>query len=152
MAQQEGNLIHYQDTPTIDTDAYTAGDVIGGLITFRVGTMNTARIVGAKIVDDDNEKAELTFYFYDFLPSTFLDDAAHAPTVQDLEHYIGKITFETGDYEEINGNAVAVKTDEFIDFFPRNGNLYAYLVCSGTPAYTAVDDLYIEISVVQYPY
>jgi len=139
---------------TIGTDAYTANDVVGGLITFNVANPGGGGLIRwARVVDDDNEKAELTLYLFDTSPTAILDDAAFAPTVADLKNYVGKVLFEAADYETINGNAVAlighgVSTDYLnIDFVTTDGNIYGYLVCTGTPTYTAATDLHVTIGV-----
>ena len=137
---------------TVGTDAYTANDVVGGLITFDVAnSAGSGLIRWASVVDDDAEDAELALYLFDAVPTTIADDAAFAPTVADLKKYIGKILFEAADYEDINSNGVAmlghgVSTDFLnIDFKTDTGNIYGYLVCTGTPTYTAATDLTIRV-------
>lgn len=141
-------------SPTIDTNAYTANDVVGGLLTFDISNAGGGGVVRwARVVDDDNEKAELTLYLFNAAPTTIADDAAFAPVVADLKNYVGKVLFEVADYETINGNAVAmighgVSTDLVnIDFPSSSGNLYGYLVCTATPTYTAATDLTISLGV-----
>ena len=128
--------------------AYSANDVIGGLLTINVANAGGGGIIRwASVVDDDNEKAELTLYLFRAAPTAIADDAAFAPTVADLKNYIGKILFEAADYQTINSNAVAmighgVSTDLLnIDFTSLTGFIYGYLVCTATPTYTAVTDL-----------
>lgn len=139
---------------TVDTNAYTANDVVGGLLTFNVANAGGGGVIRwASIVDDDNEKAELALYLFDATPTTIADDAAFAPAIADLKKYIGKILFQAADYETINSNAVAmighgVSTDLLnIDFNTTNGNIYGYLVCTATPTYTAVTDLTIRLGI-----
>jgi len=138
--------------PTIGTDAYTANDVIGGLLTFDISNAGGGGIVRwTRIVDDDNEKAELALYLFNELPSTIADDAAFAPTVADLKKMIGKVLIQAADYETINGNAVAiigrgVSTDDVnIDAPTNTGKLYGYLVCTATPTYSAATDLTVSL-------
>ena len=139
---------------TVDTNAYTANDVVGGLLTFNVANAGGGGLIRwASVVDDDNEKAELTLYLFDQAPTAIADDAAFAPAIADLKKYIGKILFEAADYQTINGNAVAmlghgVSTDFLnIDFNTVDGNIYGYLVCTGTPTYTAATDLTLRLGV-----
>lgn len=139
---------------TVGTDAYTANDVVGGLITFDVsGSSGSGIVRWARVVDDDNEKAELTLYLFDASPTAIADDAAFSPTVADLKNYIGKVLFQAADYETINSNAVAiighgVSTDYLnIDFKTSTGNIYGYLVCTATPTYTAAADLHVTLGV-----
>lgn len=134
---------------TVGTDAYTAGDVVGGLITFDVGSPGNGGYVSrVKIVDDADQKEAYKLYVFDATPSTIADDAAFAPTVADLKKLINVITIAATDYTTINGNAYAIKAlgADLVDFKTVSGeNLYAYLVCDDTPDYAAAADLTIEI-------
>ena len=129
--------------------AYTANDVVGGLITINVANAGGGGIIRwAALVDDDNEKAAMSLYLFNSSPTAFLDDAAFAPVVADLKKMIGKISFAVAGYETINGNAINIVRgtdgsgiDLNNDFTTSDGNLYAYLVCVATPTYTAVTDL-----------
>ena len=136
----------------ITTSAYTANDVIGGLITFDVANVGGSGVIRwSRIVDDDAEDAELTLYIFDTSPTAIVDAAAFAPTVADLKNYIGKVLFEAADYEDINSNGVAIRgrgSDAVdIDFKTDTGNIFGYLVCTATPTYTAVTDLHLTIGV-----
>jgi len=137
---------------TITTSAYTANDVIGGLITFDVSNSGGSGIIRwGRVVDDDAEDAELTLYLFDTSPTAILDAAAFAPTIADLKNMIGKILFEAADYEDINSNGIAIRgrgADAVdIDFKTDLGNIFGYLVCTSTPTYTAVTDLHLTIGV-----
>jgi hypothetical protein len=132
--------------------AYSANDVIGGLLTFNVANAGGGGVIRwARVVDDDNEKAELTLYLFNTAPAVIADDAAFAPSVAELKTYIGKILFQAADYETINGNAVAMlghgaSTDYLnLDFTSSDGYIYGYLVCTATPTYTAVTDLHVTL-------
>lgn len=139
---------------TVGTDAYTANDVVGGLLTFNVANAGGGGVIRwASIVDDDNEKTELTLYLFSAAPTAIADDAAFAPAIADLKIYIGKILFQAADYETINNNAVALlghgaSTDYLnVDFSTSSGNIYGYLVCTATPTYTAATDLTVVLGV-----
>lgn len=133
----------------VGTDAYTAGDVVGGLITFDVDSPGNGGYVSrVKIVDDADQKEAYKLYVFDEVPSTIADDAAFAPTVADLKKLINVIAIAAADYTTINGNAYAIKSlgADIVDFKTVSGeNLYAYLVCDDTPDYAAATDLTIEI-------
>ena len=142
-----------QTALTVDTNAYTANDVVGGLITFDVSnSAGSGTIRSLKVVDADNEKAALNFYFYNELPSTIADDAAFAPTLADTQKLIGKISVGTADYESLTSDDHAyalLQGDDApdLDFQTDTGNIYAYMVAVATPTYTATDDLTVELVV-----
>lgn len=132
---------------TVGTDAYTANDVVGGLITIDVHSSGgSGQLRRINIIDDDDEKAALTVYLFDQQPSTIADDAAFAPTVADLKKMIGVVSVVAGDYTTLNSNAHAIKDGLGIDFAAPDGNLYAYVVCTGTPTYTAAGDLTLRFT------
>lgn len=141
-----------QVTLTVDTNAYTANDVVGGLITFNIANVGAGGVVRwARLVDDDNEKAEMNLYLFNSLPSTIADDAAFAPTVADLKKMVGKISFAASEYETINSNAINIQRGSAdgvdIDFYTSGDNIFGYLVAVSTPAYTAATDLHITLGV-----
>lgn len=143
--------------PTIDiVDAYTANDVIGGLMIFAVGGIGGGgSIRSILIADDDNEKAASTLYIFNEKPTTIADDAAFAPTIADLKKLITTVTVEAGDYATVNSNAYAIlgghedlaTKNMDVPFVAVDGNLYIYNVCTATPTYTAATDLTFAITV-----
>lgn len=154
MAYVFDKVIESQVTPVIDDDAYTAGDVVGGLITFNVSSPSGCGIINAmRIADDDDEKAVLTLYVFNAAPTTIADDAAFAPTIADLKKLVAKIEIAADDYTSISdgtaNNAYALKQDlNEVYKADGKGNLYGYLVCTATPTYTAATDLTIILSVL----
>jgi hypothetical protein len=135
----------------IGTDAYTANDVVGGLITVTLDSLSGSMwIMDVIITDDDDEKAAFTLWIFDALPTAFADDAAFAPVIGDLDKCVGKIAINTGDYTTVNGNAWAksTPTEGAITMHAEETNkFYAYLVCVGTPTYTATTDLKLRFGV-----
>jgi hypothetical protein len=135
-------------TPTIGTDAYTAGDVVGGLLTFAVGTAfgGGGRIVKVLLIDAANQKEGYTLYLFGQAPSTIADDAAYEPTAADLAELADRVTIEAGDYTTVNGTAVAIlggHEDKAMAIPVKlyDGNVYGYLVAGDTPDYAAATDL-----------
>ena len=142
-------------TPTIDTDAYTANDVVGGLMTFAFGGVGgSGSIRSITIADDDDEKAAFTLYIFNAAPSTIADDAAFAPTIADLKKLVTTVLVEAGDYATVNSNAYAIlgghedlaTKNMDIPYASADGNLYMYAVCTATPTYTAATDLTFTIT------
>lgn len=135
-------------TPTIGTDAYTANDVVGGLLTFDVtgGAIGGGLINSAWVVDDDDEKAALKLYLFDEAPTTIADDAAFEPTAADLKKLVSVVSISA--YTTVNSNAYCVVEDINNVFTAPNGNLYGYLVCTATPTYTAATDLTVKLMIL----
>lgn len=126
-----------------DDDAYTANDVVGGLLTFNLASPSGCGILnGLKITDEDNEGAALDVYIFNAVPSTIADDAAGALAIADLDKLVCKVEIAAADYEAVNSLKFVIK-DEASEGLNRAysldaaGNLYAYVICTGTPTYAA---------------
>jgi len=140
-------------TPTVTLDAYTAADVVGGLITFEVrGGPASGEIRRIRLVDDANQKEQFTLLIHNDTPSTIANDAAYAPVVADLAMIIDEVVVATADWSTWNGNAVAMiagyeNGEMHIPFHTEDGNLYVYAVATDTPDYVAATDLTIIMDV-----
>ncbi len=139
--------------PAVTAGAYSAADVVGGLLTFDLNSPSGVLLVKQlRIVDDANQKAAAHLYLFNAAPSDIADNAAYAPTVADLKKMVANITIAAADYTTLNSNAVALVDDRSgIDggmCTTVNGRLYGYLVCDATPTYGATTDISITLSVL----
>ena len=139
---------------TIDTNAYSANDVVGGRLTFAVPSPSNCGIIQwLKITDADNEGAALDVYIFNAAPTSIADDAAAAFAIGDLDKLITKVEIAAADYEAVNSLKFVIK-DEGSEGMNRayqtdaDGNLYAYVVCTGTPTWTAATDLKMTLGVL----
>lgn len=136
-----------QLSPTISTTAYTANDVVGGLLEFDVVESGGGGVVGQiEIADDHDVKAAFKLYLFNAAPTTIANDAAFAPTIADLQKLIGIVEIAAADYSTINGNAWAQVKDLNIWYSAQTGTLYGYLVSDATPDYNATTDLTITLT------
>jgi hypothetical protein len=129
--------------PTITAGAYSAGDVIGGVMEIPVNSYSGI-IRQVNVDDDDNEKAEITLYFFNAAPTAILDNAAFAPAIADLKKLVGVLVVATANYTTVNSNAWAAKAAVDIEYaLAESGvpKLYCYGVVTATPTYTATSDL-----------
>lgn len=157
MARQYNHTATIDIALTVDTDAYTANDVVGGLITIAVPKSRGGTIRRVNLVDADNEDAAFTLHFFDQLPSTIADDAAFAPTIADLKKRIGVVTIVAGNYRTDNSLSTADIHDVNYDYDATvgltlseqsaSGKIYAYLVATATPTYTATTDLTLRVTI-----
>lgn len=132
---------------TVGTDAYTAGDVVGGLLEFDVVESGGGGVVGQiEIADDHDQKEPYKLYLFNAAPTTIADDAAFAPTIADLKKLIGIVEIAAADYSTINSNAWAQVRDINIWYSAQTGTLYGYLVADETPDYNAATDLTITLT------
>lgn len=134
---------------TVDTDAYTAGDVVGGLLTFDVASgMGGGVINRVRVVDEDNQGAAFDLYLFNAVPTTIADDAAFASAVliADVQKLLCKISI--GSYTTLNSIKYYHSAVLNYSYTTDTGNLYGYLVANGsTPNFTNADavSIYLEI-------
>jgi len=134
-------------TLLITAGAYSASDVVGGLLTFTPNHLIEGGLLLDRVllIDDDNEKANMKLYLFDDVPTTIADNGAFATAllVADLKKMVcAPIAIDT--YVTINGNAYAEADGSNDVFGIPSGKLYGYLVCDGTPTYTATSDLFLR--------
>lgn len=136
-----------EPTITVATTAYTASDVVGGLLTFSLPSASgSGALCQFRLTDAANQKEPYTLYLFDAAPSTIADDAAAALTIADLKKCIARVDIAAADYTTINSLAIAIVdvVEENAAIFYKTdgkGNLYGYLVAGDTPDYAAATDL-----------
>lgn len=144
-------------TPTITLSAYTAGDTVGGLMTFAMSDQGFDGLIRSILITDAVKQSEqYTLYIYGDLPSTIANDAAYAPTIADLKKLVATVTVATADWTEINNfdwallggheDNVAAGAAMQIPIHSDNGNLYMYAVATDTPDYAAATDLCFTVT------
>jgi hypothetical protein len=144
---------------TVDTNAYTANDVMGGLITIPLSTAYSGGgwIHRIQLVDHDNEKAAVHLYFFDNKPTAIADDASFVGglTEAEADYQIGSVALPAANYNSFNTNEYAIgrvsgkdTTDqEYIEWeYAPSGAIYCYIVCDATPTYTATTDLKLIVT------
>lgn len=146
-----GNGITISQTPTVTAGAYTAGDAVGGLLTFA----NAARISAGGgvtknmvIVDDAGQDAELELWLFDRTFSAIADNAAWAPTEADLENLIAIISTSDGTWRAAGTpSAVDIEVSKRYDL--TGTSMFGQLVTRGTPTFAATDDISVKIALLR---
>jgi len=139
--------------PTVTNGAYSAGDAVGGLLTFA----NAARVSGGGgvvksviIIDDAGQDVELELWLFDRTFTPITDNAAWAPLEADLENLVAVISTE----DSAQG-WLAAGTPSAIDIgvskrFDLDGtSLFGQLVTRGTPTFAATDDVTVKVGLLQ---
>lgn len=135
------NVTHEIDIEiTTSAGAYTAGDVIGGLLDFSAlcGGGGGGVIRTIILSDDANQDAVLDLHLFSAKPTAIAngDPFATGFAFADLVKRIKKISIASGDYEDINSNAQAIM--DGLNISHGSGQLWGYLVANGsTPTYGA---------------
>lgn len=159
-----GRLIWKQDTtvinltPTVDTSDYADGDVIDGIQTLTaVSAANGLSVELRSIVVRDLAAQDAAFdiIFFNQNPSngTYTDNAAM--DVHDTDHgfIVGHASILASDYTDFADSSVATvrAANLSITMRPTSGadDLYALLLCRGTPTYAAGTDLEIDLEFIR---
>lgn len=128
-------------TVGVNTDAYAAGDLLGGKLTlsgaFPTGPKEPYWI-NVTIQDLTKQNATIDVILFDSNPSatTFTNNAALDIADADLPKIIGFA--QVSDYTSFADNSVGIATGLSIAAKPLAGaDLYACLVSRGTPTYAA---------------
>lgn len=152
------DVIEIVQTPTITAGAYTAGDALGGLLTFA----NAAKIAGGRgmitkvvIVDDAKQSAPIDLVLFDRTFTATADNSAFDPSDADMQNCLGFIPVANTDYAEFNDNGVATKASGLqmpfeYDLAGGVTSLFGQLVIRVGDTYAATDDLTIKITVRRY--
>lgn len=133
-------------TPTLTLDAYHQYDVLGGLQTVSVQSAHgSGQIQVIQFQDADNEKAALDVYIFDSAPTTIADDALISGlAIADLKKLVLHKSIAAADWKNPGAGTIAWVSAEVSPvrpYYTTDGNLYVYVVCTGTPTYTAATDL-----------
>ena len=126
--------------PAVTAGAYSAGDVVGGLLTFPVAEKGDGKVVvieGAIVTLKAAITSTLTLHLFDEAPDTIADNGAYSIGASHIHKLIASITFNAVvDHGTPNSYQTAALS---IPVAPVNGNIYGYLVdATGfTPASTS---------------
>jgi len=144
---------------TVTTDAYSAEDVVGGLLTSDAipQISGGGYLAWVRLVDDATQAEPFDLYVFNAVPSTIANDAAWAPLEADWLKCIGQIDIPATAYNTTGSEAdcafvkaVDVKTADVVWFDTlATGRLYFYLVANGsTPDYADTNDLTMHVCVL----
>lgn len=138
-------------TPTVSTSpAYTAGDAVGGLMTFTSahGTSGGKFIIDTvTILDLAKQSAALDLVLFDQSFTASTDNAVFDPSDADAANVIGFVPIAAGNYADFNDWSVAtVRNVGLAGALSGSTSLYGQLVARGTPTYAATTDIKVILS------
>jgi hypothetical protein len=130
-----------QIIPTLDTSVYAAGDVMCAPVKIEnaVNVEGGTGMIGSLVaIDKDDQGYGFDVYFFDSEQSMGTVNAAISIAAADATGYLGKISVDSGDYDDWVNSQVAFKKDErvSIEALPAAKDIYAVLVSRGTGTYT----------------
>jgi hypothetical protein len=138
-------------TPTVTAGAYTAGDAVGGLLTFA----NAGRLTGlggvikdVLIIDDAGQDVELELWLFNATFTAMADNAAWAPSEADLRKLVAIISTSSGAWFAA-GTPSAARIECSQRYDVTGTSLFGQLVTRGAPTFAATDDVTVIIGLLQ---
>ena len=151
IGQVSGHGKTISQTPTVTAGAYSAGDAVGGLLTFA----NAARASAAGgvikqviILDDAGQDAETELWLFNATFTAMADNDAWAPSEADLRKLIGIVSTVDGSWFAA-GTPSAARILDVGRYDLAGTSLFGQLVTRGTPTYAATDDVTIIVGLLQ---
>lgn len=152
-------LVRKQATPTVSTSpAYTAGDAVGGLLTFSSAVRasgGTCYLESATVLDKAKQTAAgLELWLFDRTFTNTADNAAFDVSDSDLANCLGMIEFAAGDGASTSTTATLYTWPQSVGIGPYplvlNGtDLFGQLVTRGTPTFASTSDIVISLMLRQ---
>lgn len=138
--------------PVIDTNIYADGDAMGGLLTLSDvlrDSMLSGRIESITVIDQAKQSSALEIYFFNSAVTAGTNNVAYNPSDADIAECLGVVKVVAADYNATANQSVATLKPE-LSFQKTAGNdLYAQVVCGGTPTYGAATELILKVVVTQ---
>lgn len=142
---------------TVTLDAYTAGDVVGGLLTSDAidQIYGGGYIAWARLIDGASQSEAYKMWCFYEAPTTIADSGAFTMLEADWAKWFTTIDIPAAAYDATGDESCAmvdgkdVLTGEY-QMFPvlASGALSLYLVAVATPDYAAAADLTLHLGVM----
>ncbi len=141
-------------TPTITAGAYSAGDALGGKLTFAGAARaagGTGVIHSVVLTDAAKQDANIDLVLFDQDFTATADNAAFDPSDEDLANVIGIIPIYSTDYADFNDNSAACVRQVGMQFKCSGTGtaLYGQMVIRDADTYAATDDVTVKLMILQ---
>lgn len=129
-------------TMTLDTSAYTAGDLLAevqAMTCFRANDKH-AKLVSMTVIDEDDQGAAFDVYLTNVSTTWGSENSAPSPSDTAVRSIQAKIAVGTSDYTDLGGAKIAHfrNLDSIVEAVSGAQTLYVAIVNgAGTPTYTA---------------
>ncbi len=139
-------------TPAVSAAAYSAGNVVGGKLTFQnvFGPSFSGELTDILVKSKSVQTTGYVLYLFSQDPtnSTWTNKAAPAINAADLPYLLGAYTLGASDSglgTETTNQLTAIKSQ----IFSTSQNLYGILTCVATPTYASTSDITVSVRVRQ---
>lgn len=136
-------------TPTVTAGAYSANDVVGGTLTFPVGS---GILRAVTVVDQAKQSGALQLVLFDALPTDIADNGPYDIADADLLKIIGAVhlTDTAGaDKFDFSDNKIYMRQGLTIPLKRADSSaaIYGFLIALGTPTFAATTDVQVQLSI-----
>jgi len=142
-----------QVIPTVSTSAYTAGFVVGGLLTFANAvnaTVLSGVLTSVSVTTRSTQTAGFKLYLFSASPAgTFTDRTAPVIATADALLLLDVITLGAAD-SGLGSNVTTYNTDAISRSLVLGGtSLFGVLVTTGTPTFPTTTNVAVTVSVLK---
>jgi hypothetical protein len=138
-------------TPTVDTAIYASGDQLGSLMTLTgaLPSMKAGLLESLTILDKSKQKSVLNVLFFSSLPAIVSADNAALDITDAVmaTSCIGYVPVASADYKDLANSSVATIRSLSMIVNRTASELYALMLCGGTPTYTSTSDLVLTFGI-----
>lgn len=134
------NDIVIEVTPTMDTSAYAAGDVLFNetdVANVARSSGKTVTLISLCVVDKDDQKQPFDLHFFDRTVTFGTKNGVPSISDADAAFYMGHVSVAAADYKDLGGVSVASPRIDPKVIKPNATSLFIAAVTSGTPTHTA---------------
>ena len=137
----------YKVTPTVSTSpAYSANDVVGGLLTF--GGLRNGTLQSISVCDNARLAVNYSLILFESAPTSIGDNATFDISDADLDKIIFIGAMPAATYQWLfTDNSIHLATGLSIPLWSAGGSVYAFLVTTSTPTYVATSDITVTLQV-----
>lgn len=137
--------------PTVTAAAYTAGNVVGGLMTFAnvFDSANSGMLQSIRVRSKSVQTTPLKLYLFAASPTgTYTDKTAPAASAADALAIIGPFPLTSAD------SGLGTETTWVLDaigaaIVGASANLYGVLVATGSPTWASTSDISVELTTLK---
>ena len=134
-------------TPVITAGAYTAGQEIGGLMTFAVGGAGSGILESIRVACKSIQTTQLKLYVFDTNPSNSTWTDHSTPAINALDVFSLLDVFPLSSPDSGLGTHTIWNSDGLGCSFV-GANLYCILVCVGTPTFASTSGIIVRLGIV----
>lgn len=148
-----GGTSQVQVVPTVSTSAYTAGNVVGGLLTFAnavSGTVLSGVLTSVSVTTRSTQTAGFKLYLFSASPAgTFTDRTAPVIAAADALLLLDVITLGAAD-SGLGSAVTTYNTDAISRSLVLAGtSLFGVLITTGTPTFSTTTNVAVTVSVLK---